>query len=179
MKKIRDEVERVLNISDITATDLKDDLISSMNIEEYRAKVSKTIKNDEYMRILAVFNSSIFQDFESFLRTEIHLVEDDIRLVLDQYNSGFITFELKSDFYTFKDLSEVLFTILQPEYELFNNSVVIEFDDITMKTKMVVRSGNIDIGFEEKSFFSTILGVSTHIGILNIIMFTLARKMYT
>ena len=37
---------------------------------------------------------SIFQDFESYLRTEIDMVEDDIRLVFDEYNSDFITYEL-------------------------------------------------------------------------------------
>ena len=44
-----------------------------------------------YMRILAIYNSSVFQDFDSFLRTEIDLVEDDIKLVLDEYNSSFIS----------------------------------------------------------------------------------------
>ena len=34
----------------------------------------------------------------------------------------------------------------------------IEYDDITMKTKLVVRHGVIAIRFDEKSFFSTILG---------------------
>ena len=34
----------------------------------------------------------------------------------------------------------------------------IEYDDITMKTKLVVRSGIIGIRFVEKSFFNTVLG---------------------
>ena len=33
----------------------------------------------------------------------------------------------------------------------------IEYDDITMKTKLVVRSGIIAIRFDEKSFFNTVL----------------------
>ena len=36
------------------------------------------------MNFLKVYNRSIFQDFESFLRTEVDLVEDDIKLVLDE-----------------------------------------------------------------------------------------------
>ena len=36
----------------------------------------------------------LFQDFESYLRTEVNLIEDDIKLVLDEYNSSFITYEL-------------------------------------------------------------------------------------
>ena len=36
--------------------------------------------------------------------------------------------------------------------------IVIEYDDITMKSRLVVRFGIIAIRFDEKSFFSTILG---------------------
>ena len=43
------------------------------------------------MPILSVYVSSILKDFESFLKTEVDLVEDDNRLVLDEYNSSFIT----------------------------------------------------------------------------------------
>ena len=38
---VRDEIERDLNISDITATDLHDDIIGPFNIEEYREQVIK------------------------------------------------------------------------------------------------------------------------------------------
>ena len=51
------------------------------------------MKNDQYTLILGLYVRSVFQDFESFLRTEIHLVEDDIRLVLNDYNPSFITYE--------------------------------------------------------------------------------------
>ena len=37
----------------------------------------------------------------------------------------------------------------------------IEHDDFTMKTKLVVKSGIIAIRFEEKSFFSTVLGFTS------------------
>ena len=110
------------------------------------------------MNILARYTSSVFQDFESFLRTQIDLIEDDVQLVLDEYNSSFIIYELEPGIYTFKDISESLFNILQPEYPGPSNVIVIEFDDITRKTKLVVRDGIIAIRFDEKSFFSTILG---------------------
>ena len=99
----------------------------------------------------------MFQYFESFLRTEIDLVEDDNRLVLDEYISSFIIYELDPGIYTFKDISKALFNILQPEYELNNNSVDFEYDDITMKTNLVVRPGIKSIGFDKKLFFGTIL----------------------
>ena len=116
------------------------------------------MNDEQYKNILAIYTSSVFQDFESFLRKQIDLIEDDIKLVLDEYNSSFITYELQPGIYTFKDISEALFNILQPEYPGPSNVIVIEFDDITSKTKLDVKSGIIAIRFDEKSFFSTILG---------------------
>ena len=86
------------------------------------------------------------------------MVEDAVRLVLDKYNSSFITYVLQSGIPTFKDISETLFNILQPEYPGTSNVIVIESDDTSMKTKLVVKSGNIAKRFDEKSFCSTILG---------------------
>ena len=86
------------------------------------------------------------------------MVEDDIRLVLDIFNSSFITYEVEPGIYTFEDHSESVFIFLQPKYQASSNVIVIEFDDITMKTKLVVRAGIIAIRFDEKSFFSTVLG---------------------
>ena len=113
-EKVWDENEKDLGITDITATDLQDYIIGPINIQEYR-KLRKRMNNDKYLSILAVYNRSIFRDFESFLGTAVDLVEDDIRLALDEYNSSFITYELEPGIYTFKDLSEALLKILQPE----------------------------------------------------------------
>ena len=156
--KVRDEIEKDLNDSDITATDLQDDIIGPIIIEEYREQVTKRMEDAGYMNILSVYPRSVFQDFESYLRTEIDLVEDDIGVVLDKYNSSFITYELDPGNYTFKDISEALFNILQFLYPEPSNVIVIEYDDITRKTKLVVKNGTIDIRFEGKSFFSTVLG---------------------
>ena len=83
-------------------------------------------------------------------------------MVLNEHNSSCITSQLEPGIYTFKDLTESLFNILQPEYELINNPVDIEFDDITMRTKLVVTPGIVAIRFDEKSFFDTILGFTPH-----------------
>ena len=148
-----------MDISDITATDLQDEILGPIIIDEYRKQITKRMKDDKYMEILARYTTdSVFQDFEGFLRTEVDLVQDDIKLVSDKYNSSFITYELDPGIYTFKDISEALFNILQSEYTGPSNVIDIEFDVITMKTKLVVRSGIIAIRFDEKSFFSTILG---------------------
>ena len=152
-EKVRDEIERDLDISDVTAADLQDDLIAPFNIEEYKEQVTKRMKNEQYMNIVAGYVSSVFQDFEGYLRTEVDLVEDDIKLVFDEYNSSFVTYEFSPGFYTFKDISEALFNILQSEYPEPSNVIDIEYDDIPMKTKLVVKSGFIAIRFDEKSFF--------------------------
>ena len=128
------------------------------------------------MNILSGYPRSVFQDFESYLRTEIDLVEDDIKLVLDKYDSSFITHELDPGIYTYKDLSKALFNILQPEYPGPSNVIVIEFDDITRKTKLVVRDGIIAIRFDEKCFLILFL-VLLQVGIINIIMNTLVREL--
>ena len=157
-EKVRDEIEKDLDIEDITAEDLQDDIIVPIIFEEYEEQVTKRMNDEQYMNILALYTSSVFQDFESFLRTQIDLVEDDIKLVLDEYNSSFITYELEPGIYTFKDISEALFNILQSEYLVPSNTIVIEYVDIKMKTKLEVEAGIIAIRFDEKSFFSTILG---------------------
>ena len=82
---------------------------------------------------LGFYFMSIFQDFESFLRTEVDLVEDDIKLVLDEYNISFNTYELQPGIYTFKDLSEAFLNILQPEYPGHNKKLGFEIHDITRK----------------------------------------------
>ena len=156
--KVRDEIERDLDISDITAADLQDDIVAPFIIEEYKKQVTKRMEDDKYMKNLAGYVSSVFQDLESYLRTEVDLVQDDVKLVLDEYNSSFITYELDPGIYTFKDIFEALFNILQSEYPGPSNVIDIEFDDITMKTKLVVNNGIIAIKFDEKSFFSTLLG---------------------
>ena len=157
-EKIRDEIEKDLDIVDITAEDLQDDIIGPIIIKEYEEQVTKRMNDEQYMDILAFYTRSVFQDFESFLRTQIDLVEDDIKLVLDEYKSNFITYELEPGIYNFKDISEALFNILQSEYLVPSNTIVIEYDDIKMKTKLEVEGGIIAIRFDEKSFFSTILG---------------------
>ena len=157
-EKVRAEIEKDLGIEDITAEDLQEDIIGPIIIEEYKEQVAKRMNDEQYTNILAIYIRSMFQDFESFLRTQIDLVEDDIKLVLDEYNSNFITYELAPGIYSYRDIAEAVFYILQTEYPQSGSEILIRLDDITKKTKLVVRSGIIAIRFDEKSFFSTILG---------------------
>ena len=64
---------------------------------------------------------------------------------------------------------------LQFEYDGVNQTVDSEFDNIRVKTKLVVRPGFIGMMFDEKS--SLVLShVSIHIGIENTLIITLAKK---
>ena len=108
-EKVRDEIERDLDIENITATDLQDDIIAPNIIEEYKEQVTKRMKDEQYMTNLSIYTSSVFQDFESFLRTQIDLVEDGIKLVLEEYNSNFVTYELEPGIYSYREISEALF----------------------------------------------------------------------
>ena len=109
------------------------------------------------MNIIAVCNRPIFQNFENSLETEVDLIENDIRLVSNEY---FIAYEFTPGIYEFKDISELLFNIFQTEYPGSINVIDIEFVDISMKTKLIVTSGIISLMFDDKSFFSTSLGCS-------------------
>ena len=117
-----------MEISDITDTDLQDDIIDPIIIEKYREQVTKRMKDDKYMLILAMYVDSIFQSFECFLRTQIDLVEDDVKLVLDEYNSSFITYKLEPGIHSLKDNSEALFQ------KSFNQNMM----DITTQLNMMI-----------------------------------------
>ena len=128
-EKVRDEIEKDLDVEDITAEDLQDDIIGPIIIEEYKKQVTIRMNDEQYMNILAIYTSSVFQDFESFLRTQIDLIEDDIKLVLDEYNSSFITYELEPGIYSYREFSEALFYILQSEYPSSGSEILIRLDD--------------------------------------------------
>ena len=130
-ESVEDEIERDLDISDITAEDLQDDIIAPIIIKEYREQVIKRMNDVGYMNILAGYATSVFQDFESYLRTEVDLVVDDVKLVLDEYNSNFISYKITPGIYTFQDLSEALFNILQTKYP-------VSYTHLTLPTKRIV-----------------------------------------
>ena len=102
-----------MHISDITATDLQDEIITPVIFEEYRNQVIKGMESRGFLNISAGYIRSLFQDFESYLKAEVDLDEDDVLVVLNKYISKFFTYELQPGIYTFKDIPKVLFNILQ------------------------------------------------------------------
>ena len=51
--KVKDEIEEDLDFLDTIATDIQGETIGPMTFEDYRKEVSKRMKNDKYLAILA------------------------------------------------------------------------------------------------------------------------------
>ena len=96
-----------------------------------------------------------FRDFESYLRIVVGLDEDDIQLILNQYNANFVTYELYPGIYTIEDLQEAVY--LPGDHE---GTLQIEYDDLNEKTKLILTRFGSTFGtlrFDEKSFFDSLL----------------------
>ena len=83
--------------------------------DEHRKELSERIKNHKYMDLLEGCTIFIFQDFESYLRTEIDLVGKHFRLVFDDYNSNFFTCEIPPCICSFEDFPAVK---LEPSFRI-------------------------------------------------------------
>ena len=157
---LKDELEEILGIPRIIRDHLLDDETASRIIDEYH-KLSQEKKNsDGYTILLLNYSRSQFRNFETYLRIRVGLDEEDIQLVLKEYNSHFITYELSPGIYTIKDISDVFQT-----FSGHSEIIEIEYNDISMKTKINIKYNdwrkNFGLGtlrFDKKSFFHTLLG---------------------
>ena len=108
--ELKDELEEIPNNSHITNKHLNDEIIGPRIIGEF-IKLSNEKKNsDGYMILLLGYSAPPFRDFESYLRLVIGLDEEDIQLILKEYNSHFITYELTPGTYTLQDISDAIQT---------------------------------------------------------------------
>jgi len=77
-----------------------------------------------------------------------------IQLILIQYNSFFVTYEIPPGIYSVKSFSEFIYTMGD-----YDGSLKTEFDDITKETKLTLTRFGSTFGtlrFNEKSFFTTL-----------------------
>ena len=68
-----------------------------------------------------VYVRSPFREFENFFRIVVGLNglnEDDIQLILKQYNASFVTHQLDSGNYTIGDLQEAVYPLCDQEGSL-------------------------------------------------------------
>ena len=105
-----------------------------------------------------------FRDFESYLRNILALDEEDIQLILKEYNSHFITYELTPGIYSIQDISDSIYN-----FSVNNESIKVEYDDISMKTKIILKCigerKKFVLGtlrFDQTSFFHTSLGFTPY-----------------
>ena len=71
---------------------------------------------DGYYMLLMGYARSPYRDLESHRKIVVGLDEDDdIQLILKQYNSNFVTYELSPGFYSIRDISEVVYTMGEHE----------------------------------------------------------------
>ena len=108
--ELKDELEEILDIPHNTSEHLDDEILGPRIIDEFIELSNEKKNSDGYMILLFGYSASSFQDFESYLRLVVGLDEEDIQLILKEYNSLFITYELTPGIYTIQDISDAIQT---------------------------------------------------------------------
>ena len=157
--ELKDEVEEILNISNITDDHLEDDTLGPKIADTYWKLRSDKTSHDGYIILLMGYARSAFRDFESYLRIVIGLEEDNIQLILKQYNEKFITYELDPGIYTIEDIQKAVY-----KFGDYERTLAIRYDDTNKKVDLLLTcSGVFDsLRFDKKSFFHTILGFTPY-----------------
>ena len=116
------------------------------------------------MILLLGYARSLFRDFESYLRLVIGLDEEDNQLILEEYNSHFITYELTPGIYAIQNISDAIQT-----FSGYEETIQLEHDDISMRTTIVLKFKNEKakfalgtLRFDNRSFFLTLIGFSPY-----------------
>ena len=163
--ELKDELEEILNISHITIEHLDDEVLGPQIIDNFIKLSNEKKSSDGYMLLLVGYSGTLFRDFESYLRIVVGLDEEDIQLILKEYNSHFITYELTPGIYTIQDISDAIQT-----FSGHSEIIEIEYDDISMKTKIILKFKHNNntmfalgtLRFDERSFFHTLLGFTPY-----------------
>ena len=148
-EELKDEIEEILNIPEITDDHLEDDILAPRIAETYRKLRSDKSSHDGYIILLMGYARSLF-------RIVVGLEEDNIQLILKQYNEKFITYELDPGNYTIEDLKKAVYPLGDHE-----GTLQIEYDNLNKKVKLILTRFGGTFGtlrFDEKSFFHTLLG---------------------
>ena len=161
---LKDEIEEILDISHITDDHLDDEVLGPQIIDDYIKLSTEKRNNDGYMILLYGYTRSRFRDFEICLRIVIGLDEKDIQLILKEYNSHFITYELTPGIYSIQDISDTIYT-----FNVNNERIQVEYGDISMRTKIILKyigkRKMFALGtlrFDQTSFFHTLLGFTPY-----------------
>ena len=154
--ELKDELEEILDIPNFTDEHLQHETIAPRFNEAYKKLRLEKSSADGYTILLMYYARSPFRDFESFPRMTGDLVDDDIHLILKQYNSIFVTHELDIGNYTIEDIQKAVYPLGDHE-----GTSQIKYADLNKKVKLIVTRFRLTFGtirFGEKSFFHTLLG---------------------
>ena len=175
-EEIKEGLEQVLSISDITPYYLQHETIGPRFIEAQKELGLEKSSIDGYIILIIDYARSPFRDFGSYLRIVVGLNEDNIQLILKQNSSHFITCELLPGIHSFEDISQAVYTMGDHE-----GTIQLEYDDVSMKTKLILigfRRAFGTLKFDEMSFF-ILFWVISRFGIINLLMqFMLLVKVY-
>ena len=92
--ELKDELEEILDISIISYEDPQDKRIRPRIIKAFIKLKTEKRRTDGYYMFLAFYTRSLFRDFQCYLRIVVGLDDDGIQLILKQYNSNFVTYEI-------------------------------------------------------------------------------------
>ena len=104
---MKDKAAEALGLPNITYKELEDEIHGPKIIKSYRKFSIEMNQTYGFYIPLEKDLRSPFRDFESYLRFLTVINEDDIQLILKQYNLKFETYKIAPGVYTFKDLSIV------------------------------------------------------------------------
>ena len=163
-EELKDELEEILSIPNIPDDHLEDETIAPLIINTYQKLRSDDLSCDSFSVVLMRYDRSPFRDSESYLRIVAGLEEDNIQLILKQYNEKFVTYELDPGNYTIEDLQKVVYPLGDHE-----GTLQIEYDDLNKKVKVIFNTMWVEsfgvLRFVKKSFFSYIIGFRPELGL--------------
>ena len=92
-RELKDELEEILRILDITPRDLQHEILGPRNIKPSKDLGMEKSSMDDYLILLMGYARSPNRDFESYLTIVVSLDEDDIQLISKQHISLLSTME--------------------------------------------------------------------------------------
>ena len=81
-KKLKDELEDILNFSNITPEHLQDEILGPRIIKAYKKLETEKRRTDGYYMLLMGYSRSLFRNFENYHRMIVGLDGDGIQLIL-------------------------------------------------------------------------------------------------
>ena len=83
-EKLENELEEILDISNLTSDELQDEIKGPRIIATYEKLETERRLTDDYIILLLDYAGFPIRGFESYIRIVVRLVEDDIQLILKQ-----------------------------------------------------------------------------------------------